>query len=237
MQARVWQLECDREGWSSQEKCFRSPFRWRIDARSSSRTSERRQTPDMLRIEEMDIVNRLVLAGVVLAGIQVCGVSRAFAQDKAAPPTGMVVKSGANSPDQQMALTHRQIDSMKRQAIAANVTLTDTEATKFWPVYEQYSAELKKITYTKNALIKEYAEEYGSLTDEQADSLIRRWLDSDIATFELRRKYLPIFRKVLPGKVTATFFQVEHRIDAMIDLQLTAQLPLMQNQDESAGVQ
>jgi hypothetical protein len=42
---------------------------------------------------------------------------------------------------------------------------------------------------------------------------------------------------VLPGKVTATFFQVEHRINAMIDLQLTSQLPLMQSQDESAAVQ
>ena len=58
-----------------------------------------------------------------------------------------------------MALMHKQIDSMKKQLIATNVTLTDTEAIKFWPVYEQYSAELKKITYTKNALIKEYADE------------------------------------------------------------------------------
>jgi hypothetical protein len=194
---------------------------------------------DILRTEEIDIVKKLILAVAVLAGIHVCGNSRTLtvAQDKPMPSTGMVVRSGENSPDQQIALMHRQIDSMKRQIIAANVTLTDTEATKFWPVYEQYSAELKKITDTKNALIKEYAEEYGSLTDEQAESLIRRWLDSDIAAFELRRKYLPIFRKVLPGKVTATFFQVEHRINAMLDLRLTSQLPLMQNQDESAGVQ
>ena len=187
----------------------------------------------------MNIVKKLILAVAVLAGIHVCGNSwtLTFAQDKPTPPTGMVVRSADNFGDQQVVLMHRQIDSMKRQLIAANVTLTDTEATKFWPVYEQYSAELKKITYTKNALINEYAEEYGSLTDEQADSLIRRWLDSDIAAFELRRKYLPIFRKVLPGKVTATFFQVEHRINAMIDLQLTSQLPLMQSQDESAEVQ
>ena len=189
--------------------------------------------------EEMDIVKKFILVVAVLAGLHVCGNSRtlALAQDKPAPSTGMVVRSADNFGDQQMALTRRQIDSMKKQLIAANVTLTDTEATKFWPVYEQYSAELKKITDTKNALIKEYAEGYGSLTDEQADSLIRRWLDSDIAAFELRRKYLPIFRKVLPGKVTATFFQVEHRVSAMIDLQLTSQLPLMQSQDESAEVQ
>ena len=184
-------------------------------------------------------MKKLILVVAVLAGIHVCGNSRilTLAQDKPAPSTGRVVRSADNSGDQQVALMRRKIDSMKKQVIAANVTLTDTEATKFWPVYEQYSAELKKIRDTKNALIKEYAEEYGSLTDEQADSLIRRWLDSDIAVLELGKKYLPIFRKVLPGKVTATFFQVEHRIDAMIDLQLTSQLPLMQSQDESAEVQ
>src|SRR5215469_7039824 len=182
----------------------------------------------------MDIVNKFIVAAAVPASIHVCSNSRAFAQDKPAPSTGMVVRSADNPDAQQMALMHRQVDSVKKQAIA--VTLADTEVNKFWPVYEQYSAELKKITDTKTALIKEYAEEYGSLTDEQADSLIRQWLDSDIATFELRRKYLPIFSKVLSGKVTATIFQGEHRISAMIDLQLTSRLPLMQSQGESAEV-
>ena len=153
------------------------------------------------------------------------------------PPTGAVVRSEATFTDQQMALMNIQIDSMKKQVIAANLTLTESEAIKFWPVYEQYAAELKKITDTKTALIREHAVEYGSLTDDQADGLIRRWLDADIAAFELRRKYLAIFRKVLGGKVTATFFQLEHRINAMIDLELTSQLPLMQGQDELSAVQ
>ena len=182
-------------------------------------------------------MKKLILGIAVLAGIHLCGHSwtGTLAQDRPSASNGTVVRSADGFGDQQMP--HKQIDSMKKQAIAANVTLTDTEAIKFWPVYEQYSAELKKITDTKNALIKEYAEEYGSLTDEQADSLVRRWLDSDIAAFELRKKYFPIFRKVLPGKVTATFFQVEHRLNAMIDLQLTSQLPLMQSQNESTETQ
>jgi hypothetical protein len=141
-------------------------------------------------------VNRLMLAGVVLAGIHACVHSSSLAQNKAAPSTGVVLRSDEIFTDQHMALMNTQIDSMKKQLIAANLTLTDSEAIKFWPVYEQYSAELKKITDTKSALIMEYANEYGSLTDDQADGLIRRWLDSDIAAFELRRKYLPIFRKV-----------------------------------------
>ena len=72
---------------------------------------------------------------------------------------------------------------------------------------------------------------YGTQTDEQADGLIRRWLDADIDAAKLRQKYVPIFRKVLPGKKAATFFQLDRRISMMIDVQLTSQLPLMQSQD------
>jgi len=205
-------------------------------ARISSQTREQANT-GTLTTQERAVMRQLIFALVMLAGIHVCGNSQALAQTKLPSSAGAVVRSADDFADEQMALMHRQIDSVRKQLIAANLKLTDAEAANFWPVYEQYSTELKKITDTKNALIKEYANEYGALTDEQADSLIRRWLDSDIAIFELRKKYLPIFRKVLNGKITASFFQLEHRITAIIDLQLTSQLPLMQSQDEPLNVQ
>jgi hypothetical protein len=118
------------------------------------------------------------------------------------------------------------------EQIAANLTLTESEATKFWPVYEQYSAEFGKINDTRTAVIKEYAEGYGTLTDDQADNLIRRWLDTDITAAQVRQKYVPIFRKVLTGKEAATFFQLDRRISMMIDVQLTSRLPLVQSQDQ-----
>lgn len=133
--------------------------------------------------------------------------------------------------DQQLALLRRDIRSMKKQLIAANLTLTDSEATKFWQVYEQYSAETGKINDTRTAIIKEYSDEYGTLTDDQADNLIRRWLDTDIQQTKLRQRYVPIFRGVLPGKKAATFFQLDRRISTMIDVQLTSQLPLAQSQE------
>ena len=132
---------------------------------------------------------------------------------------------------QQLALLRRDIRSTKKQLIAANLTLADSEATKFWQVYEQYSAETEKINDARAAIIKEYSEEYGTLTDAQADSLIRRWLDTDIEQARLRQRYVPIFRKVLPGKTAATFFQLDRRISTMIDVQLTSQLPLAQSQE------
>jgi hypothetical protein len=90
---------------------------------------------------------------------------------------------------------------------------------------------MEKINDTRTAIIKDYSEEYGTLTDGQADILIRRWLDTDIEQTKLRQQYVPIFRKVLPGKKAATFFQLDRRISTMIDLQVTSQLPLAQSQD------
>ena len=174
-------------------------------------------------------MKRLTYAAIAFLVVILSGATGLVAQDRPAPAGS----SDSASAAQQIALMRKDIRSMKRQIIAANLDLTDTEATKFWPVYEQYSADVEKINDTRIALIGEYREEYLTLTDEQADSLIRRWLDTDIAASNLRQKYVPIFRKVLPGKPAATFFQLDRRISMMIDLQVTSRIPLVQSQDES----
>jgi len=132
--------------------------------------------------------------------------------------------------EQDVKLLRQDIRSQKKQLIAANLTLTDAESTKFWPVYDQFSAEMTTIGDQKLALIKEYAQNFGSLTDAQAQSLLNRSLALDEAATQLRIKYLPIINKVLPGTKTATFFQMERRISTLIDLQVASQIPLVQDQ-------
>ena len=172
-------------------------------------------------------MTRITLSALLLVGLCVGRSPRAVAQDTSSPSPA----SGNTAiADQQLALLRRDIRSIKKQLIAANLTLADSEATNFWPVYEQYSAETGKINDTRTAIIKEYSDEYATLTDDQADNLIRRWLDTDIQQTRLRQRYVPILRGVLPGKKAATFFQLDRRISTMIDVQLTSQLPLAQSQ-------
>ena len=128
-------------------------------------------------------------------------------------------------------LLRGDVSSMKRELIAAHLTLTDGESTRVWQVYERYSAEMSKVNGTKTAILKEYSQEYDTLTDDQAENLIRRWLETDIEQAKLRQQFAAIFRKVLPGKKAATFLQLERRISTMMDVQLTSQLPLAQSQD------
>ena len=175
-------------------------------------------------------MKKITFAGLLLVWLGVVGSPMAVAQGRSSQSTAADRTAGAMT-DQQLAILRRDIRSTKKQLIAANLTLSDSEATRFWQVYEQYSGETEKINATRAAIIKEYSDEYGTLTDDQADSLIRRWLDADIDQTKLRQHYVAIFRRVLPGKKAATFFQLDRRISTMIDVQLTSQLPLAQSQD------
>jgi Spy/CpxP family protein refolding chaperone len=161
---------------------------------------------------------------LVLAGASLLAAPASYAQATAS-------KDAPTVTDQDIKLLRQDLRSQKKQLIAANLTLTDSEATKFWPVYDQYSAEMTKIGDQKYALIKEYAENFGSLKDAQAQSLLDRSLALDEAVAQLRIKYVPIINKVLPGTKTATFFQIDRRITTLIDLQLASQIPLVQDQN------
>ncbi|HEX3471036.1 MAG TPA: hypothetical protein VHT28_07605 [Silvibacterium sp.] len=169
-------------------------------------------------------MKRSFLAILALSGAVLLTHQPAFAQDSS-------TQAGATQNaqiDQDITLLRKDIRSQKKQLIAANVPLTDAEAQAFWPVYDQYTAELVAINNDKYALIKEYAQNYGTMTDAQADDWTQRLLKLDVNVAGLRQKYWPNFRKVLPAKKTALYIQVERRAQALIDLQISSQVPLVQ---------
>ena len=116
-------------------------------------------------------------------------------------------------------MLRKDIRSQKKQLMAQNLKLTDTDATKFWPIYDQYVSELSKIKNPQYAMFQEYADRFGTLNDDQAASLLKRLLDVDTAVTQLRAKYLPIVSKAIGGKKGATWAQLDRRIQMMVDLQ------------------
>ncbi len=170
------------------------------------------------------MVKKSAVAALVLSGFLFAG-QPTFAQNGAAqnaqPP------AGAGNADQEIAMLRSDLRSNRKQVIAANMKLTDAEAEKFWPIYDQYINELVTINNAKYALMKEYLQD-SNMTDEQVDSLSSRWLAVDEAVVQLRLKYIPIFRKTLSAKSAALFFQLDRRVQMLIDLQLASVLPLIQ---------
>ena len=130
--------------------------------------------------------------------------------------------------DEDIQMLRRDIRSQRKQIIAANMKLSDAEAEKFWPVYEQYVSDLVKLNGTKYALIKQYIQTQGALTDTEATSAVDQWVSVDESVAELRKKYIPLFGKVLSPKSTALFYQLDRRVQLMIDLQLASSIPMIE---------
>jgi hypothetical protein len=190
-----------------------------------------RRKPDSERqsIVELEVMmlKKTSVAVLLLSGFLFVG-KASFAQNRAAQTAQPLADRVTPATlDEEIALMRSDLRSNRKKVIAANMKFAPDEAQWFWPTYEQYVNELVNMNNAKYALIKEYLQNE-NMTDEQADSLSKRWIDVDAAVVQLRLKYVPIFRKVLSAKSTAMFFQLDRRVQLMIDLQLASSIPLIQ---------
>ena len=170
-------------------------------------------------------MNKLT-ALVLIAGLWALSGTTAWAQTSSSKGNSNHVIS-----ERDLNLLRQDLRAQRKKLIAANLKLSEEEAAKFWPVYDQYVTELIAINDRKFAVIQEYADNWGAFTNDQSLLFIRQWADFDIQLAQLRQKYVPMVAKVLDGKKTATFMQLDRRIAMMLELQVVSQMPLVQDQD------
>jgi hypothetical protein len=163
-------------------------------------------------------MKKLIVSLFVLAVALVASNGTARAQSE--------TSAGVNV-DTDVALLRRDLRSDKKKLIALNLPLTETEATKFWPVYDQYAADIAKHNDEFYLLIKDYVQKQKTITDAEATAMIAKWADIQVKLSQTRQKYIPLVEKVIPGRKAALFFQIDRRLYALMDLQTSMQLPLL----------
>ncbi len=162
------------------------------------------------------MLNRFRAAAMVAAGFLLsCGLLSAQTYSTPLPTVN----------DKDVALLRKNLQAEARQLITKNMQLTDSEAAGFWPLYDQYTAELRKVNDTRFGLIKQYAKIYQTMTGDEADSMIRLLAEADQTIISLRMQYLPRFEQILPGTKAALFMQLDRRLDYLANVQMSSQLP------------
>jgi len=154
-------------------------------------------------------IQRLVIAALV-----VLFALPAFAQDK---------------PASNMDILRQKIQADKKLLVAANMELTETEATRFWPVYDAYQADLGKINARTAQLIKDYAAQYNakSLTDDVAQRLMQEALEIEQAEVTAKQAAMAKASAALPATKAARYMQIENKIRAVIKFELADGIPLV----------
>ena len=178
------------------------------------------------------------VAGMLVATALGAGMAAARAKTLGAPVEGQQVTVQKvfrpTVTDEDIALLRQDIRAMKMQVIGQNMSLSDTEAQKFWPIYKHYADDLHEVNNSKYELLKQYAETWATMTDQDALIYVRHWMEVDAEAQALRLKYVPAVTQALPGKKAATFFQLDRRLSMIVDLQLFSQVPLAHVKESSS---
>ena len=163
----------------------------------------------------------MILGMVVLLGatIQV-----ALAQQAPAPPTAAEAKAEAM---EEIQLTRTMIQAGRQAIVTEAMDLTPKEMETFWPLYREYRLEAAKIGDRVVGLIERYAANYDNLTDEAASKLLNDFVKIERARADLKAKFLPKFKKVLPATKVVRFYQLENKMDIAVLNEMAEQIPLV----------
>ena len=142
-----------------------------------------------------------------------------WAQDKAA--TG-------DKPASNLEIIHEKLKADKKLIVSNYMELTESEAKRFWPVYDDYQNELQKINERLQSMLQSYAADYRnkSLTDDKAKKLLDEWIAIEQDEVKQRKAFVPRVTKALPAKKAARYLQIENEYRMLIKYDLAATVPL-----------
>ena len=133
----------------------------------------------------------------------------------------------AENTDKYIELLRSDVRTAKTQIQTEALALSEADGAKFWPIQREYETELAKLGDQRLALIKEYAANYAALTPDMAKSLTDRAFKLESSRLSLLKKYTGKVSKAVSPAVGARFAQVESVVNAIIDLQIRNNIPLM----------
>ena len=128
----------------------------------------------------------------------------------------------------EVELTRQQIQTERQELVTVGMELTDEQAATFWPVYREYRNELAPVGDRLVDLVLGYAEQIDSVSDEYAEQMLEDYLDIQSDKLDVQKKYVNRFKRVLPARLVARFYQIENKLDAVVALDLAMSVPVLQ---------
>lgn len=150
------------------------------------------------------------LRHALLAGLGILFAASAFAQ----------------SDTDVLEATRTQIQADRKAVVAKAMGLTDEQGAKFWPVYNEYRESMRKVDDKLVQLANDYFQNTDKMTDQQSQSMLTQWMNLNAEKVNVRKSYVKKFTKAIPTNRVIRFYQVENKMDAVINYELAASIPL-----------
>ncbi|MEE9165084.1 MAG: hypothetical protein V3U15_02355 [Nitrospinota bacterium] len=130
---------------------------------------------------------------------------------------------------EEIELTASIINLERKEIIDHNMGLSNDEERGFWSLYNDYRLSMNEVGKRKIKLITDYADSIKkeNLSDAEALRILKEFLSIEREKLTRREEYIPKFQKVLPPKKVVLFFQIENKLDAVLNFDLAKAIPLV----------
>jgi Spy/CpxP family protein refolding chaperone len=131
--------------------------------------------------------------------------------------------------DANMEILKQKLKADKKLLVAGNMDLSDADAKKFWPIYDEYQKDLEQVNQKLANTIKAYADAFnkGPIQDNTAKKLLNEAISVEEQESKLKRTYAEKLEKVLPYSKVARYIQIETKVRSLIKMELAQQIPLV----------
>jgi hypothetical protein len=179
----------------------------------------------------MKFLNCVLLTMLIVLTALFAPAARAQTKPAQAAPAAPAAPAGSGAEkkntDAYIALLRRNVRQEKAEIMGSMMALNSQDSAKFWPIYSDYDAQLIKLNDLRLANIKEYAQNYNQMTDDEADKLIQNAMSYRKQRAELFASTYEKLKQALGGITAARFAQVEEQLLLIIDLQIDTSLPIV----------
>ncbi len=138
----------------------------------------------------------------------------------------LCVPASAQQERDEIEILRAQIGADRQALVAANMNLSATQAENFWPLYRKYQADRNKLIDRRVAILTEFRDDYMGMTAEQAEQILIDALKLEKDILKLKGSYRKKFLKVLAPRATLRYYQIENKLDTVINYTLAGVVPL-----------
>ena len=136
----------------------------------------------------------------------------------------------ADKSPSNLEVVREKLKADKKGIVAQYMELTESEAKKFWPVYDEYQNDLQTTNQRLLRLLESYAADYRnkSLTDDKAQKLLNEWIAIEQEDGKRRSAFAPKVLQVLPTKKAARYLQIENEYRTLLRYEIASVVPLVE---------
>ena len=161
-------------------------------------------------------MKRMTIFALLLAGLLLAGNSALEAQS---------VMAGDELFIEMLKVDIRQA---RTDVMTSVMELSSEDAAAFWPIYDDYRKKAEALADKDLAQVNEYAGAYWSLTNTQAQDMVKGFFDINRQQLALLEDLYNKLAAALTPVQALKACQLEHRLDLIIEMQIVNELPMIE---------